>query len=160
MGENIAGMRVEGTRVAGREAGHSRSRTPIRWVAISGAVAAMLAVALVAGMVPHQRGASGPSAPVAPRTVTGQQARFEENNTTNLPNAATADIGPIAATTVQQRFLEVNTTMLPHSVAASVAPPVVTIEQQRFLAVNGTWLPVGTPNSSGEEVTPTIGHPR
>ena len=151
MAENIVEMRVEGTSIAG--AGSRRCGSPMQRLAVSGAAAAMLAVALIAGVAMHHRGASSPSAPVISRAVTSQQMRLLENNTTNLPNAVTSDVRPVVIPSAQQRFLEGNT-MLP-----DVASSVISMEQRKFLAVN-TMLPVGTANAYMEEVTPRSDQPR
>lgn len=158
MVQQIAEMPVAETMVTRTRA--QRGWNPRQWAAIFGVIEAVVAVALIAGVVIHHHGASRPSAPVVSPTLTSQQARFLENNTTNLPNAVTADSRPVVATSAQQRFLEVNTTMLPNSIAADGAAPVISAGQQRFLDENTTWLPVGTSPPYMEEVTPTISHPR
>src|SRR5262249_39470922 len=67
----------------------------------------------------------------------GTRMKFLENNTTNLPNAVTADIRPVV-TGAEQRFLDLNTVWLP-GVADATAP--ITSSEQRYLDVNTAWLP-------------------
>jgi hypothetical protein len=83
--------------------------------------------------------------------------KFIENNTTNLPNAVTADIRPVV-TSEEQRFLDVNTTWLP---GVTNAAPAMTSGEQRFLDVNTTWLPQSAPVAAYmEDVTPLVGQNR
>ncbi len=158
MAENVAELQVDGT-MAGR-IGAARNRARMPRIGGIGLGAVALVVLLTAGVVIHNRGASRPSAPIVSRAVTSQQARFLENNTTNLPNAVAPEVRPVNVTSAQRRLLEVNTIMLPNSVAADVASPVVTSAQQRFLDVNTTWLPAGMSAPYMEEVTPLPGHAR
>ncbi len=159
MAENIAGMRVDEV-IAGRGSGAAGNRMRMPRIGGLRLVAATLVVLLTAGVALHHRGASNPSTPVISRAITGQQARFLENNTTNLPNAVAPDVLPAVVTSAQRRLLEVNTTMLPKSVAADVTSPAISMEQRKFLEVNTTSLPVGTSASYMEEVMPLPGHVR
>lgn len=111
MAEHIAEMQVAETMVTG--AGSRRRWPSMQRLAVSGTIAAVLAVALIAGVAMHNRGASSPSAPVVSRTSTSEQARFLEENTTNLPNPVTPDVRPVVISSAQQRFLEINTITLP-----------------------------------------------
>ena len=92
MAANMTGMRVEGTMVVGtgarRGRGHGR-RDRGGWFGRGGPHRL-----LVGGVALHDRGASHPAAPAIPRVDTRAETRFLENNTTNLPNAVTANVGP------------------------------------------------------------------
>jgi predicted lipid-binding transport protein (Tim44 family) len=156
MAVNGAGMRVEGTTVASAAAKHGGAYR--RRVGIAGLVAAILIAALITGVAMRDRQASHPTATAIPRAVTSQQARFLENNTTNLPNAVAAESAPVVVTSSQQRFLEANTTTLPDAAAVSATSPI-TSSQQRFWEVN-TMLPEGPSYPNAEALTPLPGHPR
>ena len=106
MAANMTGMRVEGTMVVGTGAKRSQGRMPR--IGVAGVIAATLALLLVGSVVLHNRATSHAAVSAIPRAVTSQQARFLENNTTNLPNAIAAESAP-AVTSSQQRFWEVNT---------------------------------------------------
>src|SRR5947209_8343186 len=87
MAENMTGMLVEGTMVVGTEKRFGKGRG--QRFGMYGLAAAILVAMLIAGAALHDRWASHPAAPAISRTVTSQQTRFLENNTTNLPNAVT-----------------------------------------------------------------------
>ncbi len=156
MAENGAGMRVEGTMVIGAET--TRNKTNMPQTGRYGLVAALLVALLIAGVAAHDRRASHPAAPAITRAVTSEQARFLENNTTNLPNAVTADSRPVV-TSEQQKFLDVNGAWLP-AVAADVAPLAMTSSQRRFLEVNTVMMPETPSYPYAEDLTPLPGHRR
>ncbi len=157
MAANMTGVLVEESLVVGTGAKHSRGRMPR--IGAFGLVAAALALLLVGSVVLHSRSTSHSAVPAIPRAVTSQQARFLENNTTNLPNTVAAESVPVF-TSSQQRFLEANTTTLPGAVAVSMTSPITTQAQQRFLEVNTVMPSAGLSSPDAEGVTPTLGHPR
>jgi hypothetical protein len=156
MATNMTGMRVEETTVAGAAArpGGANGRV----IGVSGLMAAILIALLIAGVAAHDRRASHPAGPAIPRAATSQQTRFLENNTTNLPNAVTADPRPIV-TSARQKFLDVNTTWLP-GVNSAAAPSVMSSSQRRLLEVNTVMLPEGPSSPYAEDLTPLPGHRR
>ena len=157
MAANMTGMRVEGTMVVGTGARRSQGRMPR--IGVVGVIAATLALLLVGGVVLHNRSTSHAAVAAIPRAVAGQQARFLENNTTNLPNAIAAESAPAVVSSSQQRFLEANTTTLPGAVAVSMTSPITTRAQQRFWEVN-TMLAEGASSPYAEDQTPLPGRPR
>jgi hypothetical protein len=156
MATNMTGMRVEGTTVVGTGAKRSQGRVPR--IGAVGVIAATLALLLVGSVVLHDRATSHAAVSAIPRAVTSQQARFLENNTTNLPNAVTADPRPIV-TSARQKFLDVNTTWLP-GVNSAAAPSVMSSSQRRLLEVNTVMLPEGPSSPYAEDLTPLPGHRR
>ncbi len=157
MAANMTGMRAEGTTVAGAAA--KRGGAHGRGIGVLGLVTAIAIALLIAGVAAHDRRASHPAAPAIPHAATSQQARFLENNTTNLPNAVTADSRPIV-TSVQQKYLDVNTSWLPGAVAAELAPSVMSSSRRRFLEVNTVMLPEGPSYPYAEDLTPLPGRRR
>ncbi len=156
MAENVTGLLVEETLVAGVA---EYGRAPRRRIGPYGLAVAILVALLIGGVAMHDRRASNSVAPAIPRTVTIQQARFLENNTTNLPNAVAPDVSPTVVPSVQQRFLDVNTTWLANA-APDVALAVVSSSQRRLVEVNTVMLPAGPSSPYAEDLTPTLGHPR
>ncbi len=157
MAENMTGIRTEGTMVIAAET--ERNKTNMPQTGRYGLVAALLVALLIVGAAAHDRRASHPAAPAISRVVTSHQARFLENNTTNLPNAITADSRPVVASE-QQKFFDVNGAWL-SAVAADVAPSAMSSSQRRLLEVNTTMMPGEGPSYPyAEELTPLPGHRR
>lgn len=110
MAANMAEMQVEETTVIG--APKRRGRGGEKRLGFYGAIAAALIAVLIVGVTMHDRNTFHPA------VVTRTEQRFLENNTTNLPNAVTAEIYPVV-TIEQQKYLDVNTTWLPAGAAVS-----------------------------------------
>ncbi|MDQ6833638.1 MAG: hypothetical protein M3008_09575 [Chloroflexota bacterium] len=157
MAENVTEMRVEGTMIV--DAGTERNRARMPQTGVYGLVTALLVALLIGGVVVRDQRATHPATPAISRVVTSEQTRFLENNTTNLPNAVTADIRPVV-TSAQQKYLDVNTTWMPDSAATDVALSAMTSSQQRFLEVNTVMLPAVPSYPYAEDLTPLPGHRR
>jgi hypothetical protein len=122
-----------------------------------GAIAAVLITLLLGIVAIYTLRTSHSAAPTIPHVVPSAQTKFVENNTTNLPNAVTAEVRP-ALTSGEQRALDVNTTWWPTSVDAV---PAMSTSQQRFLEVNTTMMPqAGETYPYAESETPMSGHAR
>lgn len=154
MAENVAEMRAEGTMVAGTEERRGQGRG--QRFGVYGLIAAVIVATVIGGAAVHNRGGSHPATPAISR-ITSAEMKFLENNTTNLPNAITAEVRPVV-TSGQQRYFDVNTAWLPTTTDA--ASSAMTIGQRRFLEVNTVMLPAGPSYSYTEDVTPPLGHPR
>jgi hypothetical protein len=158
MAANMTGTRVEESLVIGTGVKRSQGRTPR--IGAVGVIAATLALLLVGSVVLHSRSSSHSAVPAIPRAVTSQQARFLENNTTNLPNTVAAESVPRITTRAETQSLANNATNLPNAVPPEVQPAVVPSARQRFLEVNTMMPSAGLSRLDTETVPPMIGHPR
>ncbi len=101
----------------------------------------------------------------SPGALTQTQQRFMENNTTNLPNAATAETLPVAAS-AQQRFGpaehdQIHSALeIANGVTAGGASSGLSSSQLRFLGVNTVMLPAVSSYPYAEDLTPPLGQRR
>jgi len=101
----------------------------------------------------------------SPEAITQTQQRFMENNTTNLPNAATAETLPVDAS-AQQRFGpaehdQIHSALeMANGATAGGAPSGLSSGQLRFLEVNTVMLPAVSSYPYAEDLTPPLGQRR